>query len=304
MFKTSMAISPTRAEFAPLLFAGDWMAALDAAVELGFDAIEMSVRDPADPAVTSCDAGVRRRHLHISAIATGQSFYSDGWSLTTNDSGVQALLDRRMHRIIDLATPWKALVVIGGVRGTLTGSGRDRVNQYRRAVEAVRMYAEYALPHNVSLVVEPINRYETNFLNTIDEAIQFIGEVNMENVGVLPDTFHMNIEEVALAESLRSAGELVLHVQFTDSNRRAAGQGHIDFHELAATAVTFRPRPCRCPTAERPPSRPSSFSELSEYPAHGAEMFRYAPRRSVRPGSQVDALDPTVGDADGWRWRE
>jgi len=234
MFKTSMAISPTRAEFAPLLFAGDWMAALDTAVELGFDAIEMSVRDPADPAVTSCDAGVRRRHLHISAIATGQSFYSDGWSLTTNDSGVQALLDRRMHRIIDLATPWKALVVIGGVRGTLTGSGRDRVNQYRRAVEAVRRYAEYALPHNVSLVVEPINRYETNFLNTIDEAIRFIGEVNMENVGVLPDTFHMNIEEVALAESLRSAGELVLHVQFTDSNRRAAGQGHIDFHELAA----------------------------------------------------------------------
>jgi sugar phosphate isomerase/epimerase len=124
--------------------------------------------------------------------------------------------------------------VIGGVRGTLTGSDRDRVGQYRRAVETLRRYAEHALPQKVSLVVEPINRYETNFLNTIDEALQFISEVNMDNLGVLPDTFHMNIEEVTLAESLRSAGERVLHVQFTDSNRRAAGQGHIDFHELAA----------------------------------------------------------------------
>ena len=234
MFRTSMAISPSPAEFAPLLFAGDWMAALDAAVELGFDAIEMSVRDPADPAVRSCDAGLRRRDLRLSAIATGQSFYSDGWSLTAEDSGIQALLDRRMHRIIDLAAPWEALVVIGGVRGTLTGSDRDRANQYRRAIAAVRRYAEYALPRNVSLVVEPINRYETNFLNRIDEAIQFIDEVDMDNLGVLPDTFHMNIEEAALAESLRSAGERVLHVQFTDSNRRAAGQGHIDFGELAA----------------------------------------------------------------------
>jgi sugar phosphate isomerase/epimerase len=228
-----MAISPCPAEFAPLLFAGDWRAALDTAVELGYDAIEMSVRDPDDPAVTSCDAGLRRRGLNLSAIATGQSFYSDGWSLTAEDSRVQRSLDQRMQRIIDVAAPWEALVVIGGVRGKLTGSERDRVDQYRRVIEAVRRYAEYALPRNVSLVVEPINRYETNLLNTIDEALRFIDEVDMENLGILADTFHMNIEEVSLAESLRSAGERVLHAQFTDSNRRAAGQGHIDFEELA-----------------------------------------------------------------------
>jgi sugar phosphate isomerase/epimerase len=234
-----MAISPTPAEFAPLLFAGDWMAALDAAVELDFDAIEMSVRDPEDPVVAACDDDVRERGLHVSAIATGQSFYSDGWSLTSGDSELQALLDQRMHRIIDLAAPWEALVVIGGVRGTLTGAERDRVDQYRLAVEAVRRYGEYALSQNVSLVVEPINRYETNFLNTIDEALRFIGEVDLGNIGVLPDTFHMNIEEVSPAESLRSAGKHVLHVQFTDSNRLAAGQGHIDFGELATVLREF-----------------------------------------------------------------
>ena len=233
MFKTSMAISPTRADFAPLLFAGDWRGALDAAEELGFDAIEMSVRDPSDPAVVSCDDQARRRGVRISALATGQSFYSDGWSLTSDDLDVQALLRDRMNRIIDLAAPWEALVVIGGVRGELTGSGSERVDQYRRAVEAARRMAEYAATQNVSLVVEPINRYETNYLNTIDEALQFIAEVGLDNMGVLADTFHMNIEEVSMAASMRSAGGRILHAQFTDSNRLAAGQGHIDFHELA-----------------------------------------------------------------------
>ncbi|NNC91101.1 MAG: sugar phosphate isomerase/epimerase [Acidimicrobiia bacterium] len=234
MFKTSMAISPTPAVFAPLLFAGDWPAALEAAVDFGYDAIEVSVRDPSDPAVIACDDGLRRFGLQLSAIATGQSFYSDGWSPTLDDPEVQERLAERMFRIIDLASPWEAMVVIGGVRGTLSGSDVEQADQYRRAVDAVRRYGEYAREQGVSLVIEPINRYETNYINTIEDARQFINEVGLDNLGILPDTFHMNIEEANLAESLRSAGDLIHHVQFTDSNRLAAGQGHIDFRALAA----------------------------------------------------------------------
>jgi sugar phosphate isomerase/epimerase len=234
MFKTSMAISPTPADFAALLFAGDWPAALDAAVDLGYDAIEVSVRDPADPAVIACDDGLRRYGLQLSAIATGQSFYSDGWSPTSDDPEVQSRLEERMYRIIDLASPWEAMVVIGGVRGTLTGSDVEKADQYRRSVDAIRRYGEYALKQGVSLVIEPINRYETNYINTIQDALQFISDVDLDNLGILADTFHMNIEEANLAESLRSAGDRMHHAQFTDSNRLAAGRGHIDFAALAA----------------------------------------------------------------------
>jgi len=234
MFKTSMAISPTPAVFAPLLFAGDWPAALDAAIDLGYDAIEISVRDPENPAVVACDEALRRRGLQLSAIATGQSFYSDGWSPISDDPEERTLLDERMYRIIELASPWQAMVVIGGVRGTLTGSEVHRGDQYERAVEAVGRYAEYGRANGVSLVIEPINRYETNYINTIQEALHFIRDVGQDNLGVLADTFHMNIEEANLAESLRSAGDRIRHVQFTDSNRLAAGRGHIDFPELAA----------------------------------------------------------------------
>jgi len=234
MFKTSMAISPTPADFAALLFAGEWQAALDAAVDLGYDAIEVSVRDPSDPAVVACDEGLRRSGLQLSAIATGQSFYSDGWSPTSDDPDIRSRLQERMCRIIDLASPWEAMVVIGGVRGTLTGSDAEKADQYRRAVDAVRSYGEYARQQGVSLVIEPINRYETNYINTIQDALQFISDVDLDNFGVLPDTFHMNIEEADLAESLRLAGDRIHHVQFTDSNRLAAGRGHIDFRALVA----------------------------------------------------------------------
>ena len=203
MFKTSMAISPTPAVFAPLLFAGDWPAALDAAVDLGYDAIEISVRDPEDPAVVSCNDAMRRRGLQLSAIATGQSFYSDGWSPTSDDPEVRTLLDERMFRIIEMASPWEAMVVIGGVRGTLTGSELHRGEQYERALYAIGQYAEYGLANGVSIVIEPINRYETNYINTIQDALQFIKDVGRDNLGVLADTFHMNIEEADLAESLR-----------------------------------------------------------------------------------------------------
>jgi sugar phosphate isomerase/epimerase len=239
MFKTSMAISPTPAVFAPLLFAGDWTSALDAAVDLGYDAIEISVRDPEDPAVVACDEGLRRRGLQLSAIATGQSFYSDGWSPTSDDPEVRRLLDERMLRIIELASPWEAMVVIGGVRGTLTGSDLDQEEQYERAVHAVGQYAAYGLSRDVSIVIEPINRYETNYINTIEEALRFIRDVGRDNLGVLADTFHMNIEEADLAKSLRSAGDRIRHVQFTDSNRLAAGRGHVNFPELAAVLREF-----------------------------------------------------------------
>lgn len=239
MFETSMAISPTPADFAPLLFAGEWEAAIDTALELGYDAIEISVRDPSDPVVIACERGLRSHGLRLSAIATGQSFYSDGWGLTTSDPEIRSLIDDRMLRMVDLAAPWEALVVIGGVRGVLDGPENEHRDQYQRAVDSVHRYAEYALPLGVSLAVEPINRYETNYLNTIGEALDFVDEVDLPNVGILADTFHMNIEEADLANALRSAGDRLLHTQFVDSNRLAAGRGHIDFDALAGVLQEF-----------------------------------------------------------------
>lgn len=234
MFKTSMAISPEPAKFAPLLFAGDWERGLETAAELGYDAVEVSLRDPQTEVVKKLRKTVRSSGLAVSAVATGQSYYNDGLSPTSPDPTIRARLLDRMKGHVDFAAPWGALVIIGGVRGTFEGEPKTHAAQRQRAVDAIGDYAEYASSQGVSLAIEPINRYETNFINTVEEALGFVGEVGAENLGVLTDTFHMNIEEVSIARSFERAGEKLGYVHFADSNRLAAGQGHIDFYELAS----------------------------------------------------------------------
>ncbi|UCF60768.1 MAG: sugar phosphate isomerase/epimerase [Anaerolineaceae bacterium] len=234
MFKTSMAISPTPTPFAPLLFAGDWRRGLATAIELEFDGVEVSIRDPHDQVVEDLKGAIQSSGLVVSTVATGQSYYSDGLSPTSFDPNIQSKLLDRMKAIIDFAAPWKAPVIIGGVRGKLEGNPIEQKAQISRVLESIRMYTEYAEASSVSLAIEPINRYETNFINTISEALEIINQVGSENLGIISDTFHMNIEEVSLAESLRMAGPWLKGVHFVDNNRKAAGQGHIDFHELTA----------------------------------------------------------------------
>jgi sugar phosphate isomerase/epimerase len=234
VFKTSMAISPEPAKFAPLLFAGDWEHGLETAAELGYNAVEVSLRDPQTEVVRKLGKAVRSSGLAVSAIATGQSYYNDGLSPVSPDPAIQARLLDRMKGHVDLAATWGAMVIVGGVRGTFEGEPKTHAAQRQRAVEAIRRYTEYARSQGVLLAIEPINRYETNFINTLEEALGFIEEVDIENLVVLADTFHMNIEEVSIARSFERAGEKLGYIHFVDSNRWAAGQGHIDFRELAA----------------------------------------------------------------------
>jgi sugar phosphate isomerase/epimerase len=227
-----MAISLARSEFAPLLFAGEWEHGLAVAAGLGYDAVEVSVRDPHAQLVGDVAEAVRRNGLALSTVATGQSYYSDSLTPTSDDPAVRAELRRRMMGIADFASPWKAPIIIGGIRGKLVGDAKAREGQRLRAIEAIHAYAEYAQTVGVPLAIEPINRYETNFVNTVPEALELVEQIAAENVGVIADTFHMNIEEVSLADALRLAGPCLEGVHFVDSNRRAAGQGHIDFPRL------------------------------------------------------------------------
>jgi len=87
----------------------------------------------------------------------------------------------------------------------------------------------------VRIVIEPVNRYESNWLTTVDEVMDLIGRLGADNVGVLPDTFHMNIEEREIGAALARAKSRLWHVHVADSNRRAPGAGHLDFGRITAT---------------------------------------------------------------------
>ena len=104
-------------------------------------------------------------------------------------------------------------------------------------VEAVRQIAARAQELDLQVVMEVLNRYEAHLLNTGAEALDFVDEVGAENVGLLLDAYHMNIEETDPAATLRHVGTRLWLYHAADSNRQGIGRGHTDFEaQLSALA--------------------------------------------------------------------
>jgi len=105
----------------------------------------------------------------------------------------------------------------------------DREDERKWAVEGLREAGAYAAERDVDLTLECWNRYETYWLNRLDQGVELWEEVGLDRGGVMGDTFHMNIEEDSIAEAIRRTGPTLNHVHLADSNRAAPGEGHIDF---------------------------------------------------------------------------
>ncbi len=231
--KLSIVVSTHAAQFSAVAFKGDFGRAIEGVARLGYDGVELAVRDPALLDVAAIKQLLDGYGLAVPAIGTGQAWGEEGLSLTDASAAVRRRARARLQAQADLAAIFGARIIIGLIRGKLRG---DMAEQQRAwAVAGLRQVAAYAALRGVELVVEPINRYETNFLNTVAETLAFLDEVAAPNVGLLFDTFHANIEEPSLADSLRAAGRRLRHVHTADSNRWAPGSGHLDFAAVVAT---------------------------------------------------------------------
>ena len=103
--------------------------------------------------------------------------------------------------------------------------------------DALNGLGAYAAEQGVPLIYEHLNRYETNLINTVADGVELLKSLSTGNVKLLADLFHMNIEETNLAEAIRGAKGFIGHVHYVDSNRRAAGLGHMDHEPIAAALI-------------------------------------------------------------------
>jgi len=138
-----------------------------------------------------------------------------------------------IRSIIDFAGPFGAPAIIGSMQGR-SGEGGDAATARGYLADALQILGQHADQYNVPLIYEPLNRYETNQVNTVADGVKLLSGLGTKNVKLLCDLYHMNIEEVDLAAALREGGSYVGHVHFVDSNRRPAGGGHLDFRPIAA----------------------------------------------------------------------
>jgi len=171
---------------------------------------------------------VRSLGVVVPAIGTGQAYLEEGLALTSPDAAVRERTEARLAAQIPGAARLGALLIVGLIHGSVP-PGERREQAEERLLAGLGRVARVARGQGVRIVIEPINRYESNWLNTVGEVAALIGRLGEDNVGVLPDTFHMNIEEANPPSALREAGGCLWHVHVADSNRRAPGWGHLDF---------------------------------------------------------------------------
>jgi len=227
--KLSLVVSLEETGFDAVAMRGSWREALRTAADLGYDGVELAVRDPSQVDAEAVLRTVRDAGLAVPAIGTGQAYLKDGLSLSHPDEGIRARAIERLETHIRIATVFGAAVIVGLLRGRITG---DRAATEARLSGALRRILPLAEREKIPVVFEPVNRYETDFLVTMDEVLDLINRLASPALGILADTFHMNIEEASIESSLRRARPRLRHVHVADSNRHAPGWGHLDFPAL------------------------------------------------------------------------
>lgn len=219
--------------FSPLTPEAGLRANLQRAKEAGFDGVELALTAPerlSEEEKKELHQALEETGLEVAALTTGQAYGLEGISLTEGDEALRrrAIARLKAHmRFVreELKSPSRTVVIIGLLRG------RRGDEQARRwLAEALEELADFA--PEVKLALEPLNRYETSLINRVGEALALLQELNRPNLGLLFDTFHANIEERSLRESILKAEGKIFHVHFADSNRWPPGWGHLDFNEV------------------------------------------------------------------------
>jgi sugar phosphate isomerase/epimerase len=125
-----------------------------------------------------------------------------------------------------------APAIIGSMQGNAV-LGETQDNSIGLLAEALQVLDQHATSLGVKLIYEPLNRYETNLMNRLDDAAAFIEQNKFKNIVLLADLFHMNIEEADPAESIQKNRQHIGHVHFADSNRKPVGYGHTQMESIA-----------------------------------------------------------------------
>jgi sugar phosphate isomerase/epimerase len=215
-----------------LLYTGNVAECARVAHELGFEGIEISIKGEIELSREALAAMLDTYQLGLAAVATGRIYLDELATLSDPDKAARQRVIERIKEIIEYAAGFNAATIIGLLRGEHPADG-DKQGAIHRFVESMKDLGDHAGELGATIVLEAINRYETVLLNTAAETLEVIEAIGRPSVKVLLDVFHMNIEEVSMGDAIRATGKHLGHFHIVDSNRRAAGMGHVQYDDIA-----------------------------------------------------------------------
>jgi sugar phosphate isomerase/epimerase len=222
----------------PFVFHDGLEAGCRAASDLGFDAVEVFPASAADISGGPLRDLLAAHGLALAAVGTGAGWVKHGLHLCHADADHRGRARDFIAGIIDAAGGLGAPAIIGSMQGK-SGPDVSRERALDHLADALHDLGGRAARHGRPLFYEPLNRYETDLFNRQVEAAEFLRSRRIANVKLLCDLFHMNIEETDVPAALVACGDLVGHVHWADSNRRAMGFGHTPAAPVVAALRTI-----------------------------------------------------------------
>ncbi len=199
----------------------------------GFDWIEFPLEEIGGFDYNQAAAIVKDHSLGVSAcVAMGPDR-----DLIHEDPAIRASGMQYLHDAIDATQALGATNLVGPIYATVGRTWQqppeERVRDLDILVDNLAILSEYAADRGVKMGIEPLNRFETSFINTTEQVIEVVDRVDHPACQIMLDTFHMNIEEKSIGDAIRAAGPRLIHLHACENDRGAPGSGNVAWNEVA-----------------------------------------------------------------------
>jgi D-psicose/D-tagatose/L-ribulose 3-epimerase len=205
---------------------------LSHAKSIGFDVYEIAVENPD---VIDIER-VRDEALRVGINVNICGAFGETRDISSDVSEFRENGIAYIKTLVDMAqtvgSPYVAGPMYAAVGRTRLATSEEKRKQVELAAENLKSLADYAAKRNVTLALEPLNRFETDFMNTVEQGLEFLKLVNFDNVGFLLDTFHMNIEEKSLPSAIHMAKGKIVDFHSCANDRGTPGEDHFDWQSI------------------------------------------------------------------------
>ncbi|MHA1323949.1 MAG: sugar phosphate isomerase/epimerase family protein [Candidatus Helarchaeota archaeon] len=200
---------------------------------LGYQGIELAILEPEKIPVKELKEIADSYQMAIPAIGTGATFLRFRYSLGDLHSQIRQKAIARIREYIEFSTISNSKVIIGLIRGRYTYKNTPLLAK-RHIIASLKQCCQYAESSNVNLLIEPINRFEIDSCNTIEETLALIEEIGSPSLKLMVDSFHTHLEEdpKLVWDYLQTIAHKIAHLHLADDTRRAPGSGHFNFQKF------------------------------------------------------------------------
>jgi sugar phosphate isomerase/epimerase len=215
----------------PHLHPNDLSSTIAQAKALDYEGIEIFPRKASDIPVSDLQNLSSKHNLPVCVIGSGAGKAIYNLTLSDKNPYIRNEAVQYLKELVCISLKFNAMLVVGSMQGS-ESDDNEREYAIERLKESLYILAHELQKEQLTLLLEPINRYESTLINTLDEGSKLIQDIGVNNIKLLADIFHMNIEETSLSNTLRNNIEHIGHIHYVDSNRLAPGMGHIVYDEI------------------------------------------------------------------------